>query len=165
MGLWFMKLKKAEIAAILAAFAFVCFTVGFFIGRNTRKAVITVETENTAAVLSAAQNTVSAETSDTETKLDTETKTDTGAKSDTETKPDTETGTEAESRVAGKININTAGLGQLETLPGIGAVLAQRIIDYREENGAFLTVEEIKEVSGIGDKRFDAIKDCICVSE
>jgi len=142
-----MKLKKAEIAAILAAFAFVCFTAGFFTGRNTRKAVITVETENTAAVLPTTRNTVSAEASDTETGTDVETE------------------TEAEAQVTGKININTADLSQLETLPGIGAVLAQRIIDYREENGDFLTVEDIKKVSGIGDKRFDAIKDCICVSE
>ncbi|HJP65444.1 MAG TPA: ComEA family DNA-binding protein [Actinomycetota bacterium] len=50
------------------------------------------------------------------------------------------------------VNINTATLDQLETLPGIGEVLAQRIIDYREEHGPYGSVEDLLNVSGIGDK-------------
>ncbi|HPP43135.1 MAG TPA: helix-hairpin-helix domain-containing protein [Caldisericia bacterium] len=61
------------------------------------------------------------------------------------------------------ININTASQKELEELSGIGPVLAQRIIDYREKNGYFSTIEDIKKVSGIGDKRFEAIKDSITV--
>ena len=61
------------------------------------------------------------------------------------------------------ININTASKEELETLPGIGEVLAQRIIDYRRTNGYFKSIEEIKEVSGIGEKKFEAIKDLITV--
>jgi len=61
------------------------------------------------------------------------------------------------------ININTASREELETLPGIGEVLAQRIIDYRRTNGYFKSIEEIKEVSGIGEKKFEAIKDLITV--
>lgn len=61
------------------------------------------------------------------------------------------------------ININTAGQSELETLPGIGPSLAQRIIDYRNANGPFLSPEDIKNVSGIGDKRFEQIKDKITV--
>lgn len=62
-----------------------------------------------------------------------------------------------------KININTASKETLETLPGIGEVLAQRIIDLREKRGGFKRVEEIQDVSGIGVKKFEAIKDLITV--
>ena len=61
------------------------------------------------------------------------------------------------------ININTANLGELDTLPGIGPALAQRIIDYRQANGGFKTTEEIKNVPGIGEKKYDGIKDLISV--
>ena len=61
------------------------------------------------------------------------------------------------------ININTADAEQLETLKGVGPALAQRIIDYREQNGAFKSIDEIKNVRGIGDKKFAAFKDKITV--
>ncbi len=63
----------------------------------------------------------------------------------------------------GLININTADQDQLDTLPGIGPALAQRIIQYREINGLFETVEDIKNVAGIGDKKFEELKDKITV--
>ena len=59
----------------------------------------------------------------------------------------------------GVIDINTAGVKELDKLTGIGPALAQRIIDYREKNGGFKDVNEIKMVSGIGDKLFEKIKD------
>jgi len=65
--------------------------------------------------------------------------------------------------VAGKININSASAEQLDTLPGIGPAYAARIIQYRESNGAFSSIEEIKEVSGIGDATFEKIKDLITI--
>ena len=61
------------------------------------------------------------------------------------------------------VNINTADAERLATLKGIGPSLAQRIIDYREQNGAFKSVDEIKNVRGIGDKKFDAFKDKITI--
>lgn len=61
------------------------------------------------------------------------------------------------------VNINTASQTELETLPGIGPSLALRIIEYRKENGAFKNIEDIKNVSGIGDSRFNDIKDYIKV--
>lgn len=63
----------------------------------------------------------------------------------------------------GLINLNTATLEQLDSLPGIGPAIAQRIIDYRESVGGFKTVEEITEVSGIGDATLAKIKDSITV--
>lgn len=62
-----------------------------------------------------------------------------------------------------KININTADIYTLMRLEGIGETYAQRIIDYREANGPFKSIDEIKKVSGIGDKRFEAIKDYITI--
>lgn len=65
---------------------------------------------------------------------------------------------------SGKMNINRATTEELAAnLSGIGPVLAQRIVDYREANGAFKTVEDIKKVSGIGDKKYADIKDSIVV--
>ena len=61
------------------------------------------------------------------------------------------------------VNINTASQTELETLPGIGPSLALRIINYREENGKFSNIDEIKNVSGIGDGRFNDIKNYITV--
>ena len=61
----------------------------------------------------------------------------------------------------GKININTADLEELQLLPGIGEVLAQRIIDYRQEHGPFQSISELTNVSGIGLDRLDKIMDHI----
>lgn len=59
------------------------------------------------------------------------------------------------------ININTADLEQLKEITGIGNIKAQSIIDYREANGGFKSLEELKNVDGIGDKTFEKIKDQI----
>jgi competence protein ComEA len=63
----------------------------------------------------------------------------------------------------GAINLNTATLEQLDSLPGIGPAIAQRIIDYREKVGKFTRIEDITEVSGIGEVTFAKIKDLIVV--
>ena len=60
------------------------------------------------------------------------------------------------------VNINTATVDELKTLPGIGEVTAQTIVDYRKKN-PFKTVEDIKNVTGIGDSKYNRIKDYICV--
>ena len=62
-----------------------------------------------------------------------------------------------------KVNINTATQTQLETLPGIGPATATKILEYRKEKGKFNSIEDIKEVSGIGDAKFEKIKDYITV--
>ena len=62
-----------------------------------------------------------------------------------------------------KVNINTATQSQLETLPGIGPSTASKIINYRKEKGNFKKIEDVKNVSGIGDSKFEKIKELICV--
>jgi len=63
----------------------------------------------------------------------------------------------------GLVNINTATLEELDTLDGVGPATAQKIIDYRTAHGGFKTIEEIKEVPGIGDAKFAAMQDSITV--
>lgn len=60
-----------------------------------------------------------------------------------------------------KVNINTASKEELDTLPGIGPSTAEKIINYRKENGKFKSIEGIKDVSGIGDSKYENIKDMI----
>ncbi len=62
-----------------------------------------------------------------------------------------------------RVNINSANESELTTLPGIGPSKAQAIISYRDENGRFQTVEDLKNVSGIGDKTFEKLKEFITV--
>lgn len=61
------------------------------------------------------------------------------------------------------VNINTANASELQTLSGIGPSMAQSIIDERTQNGPFTSIDDLMRVSGIGEKKFAKIKDCICV--
>ena len=63
----------------------------------------------------------------------------------------------------GRIDINTASADQFSLLPGIGETIAQRIVDYREENGRFSSVEELTFVKGIGEKKLDSIRKYLTV--
>jgi competence protein ComEA len=62
-----------------------------------------------------------------------------------------------------KVNINTANQTELETLPGIGTATAEKIIDYRNKNGKFSSIEDIQNVKGIGNAKYENIKESICV--
>jgi competence protein ComEA len=62
------------------------------------------------------------------------------------------------------VNINTASAEVLDSLPGIGEVLAQRIIEYRESKGNFSSIEQLRNVEGIGPKKFDHLKDKVTVN-
>ena len=61
------------------------------------------------------------------------------------------------------VNINTADEKALDTLPGIGPAMAKRIIEYRETEGLFQSIEDIKKIRGIGDAKFEKLKDKICI--
>ncbi|WP_089015972.1 ComEA family DNA-binding protein [Micromonospora inositola] len=63
----------------------------------------------------------------------------------------------------GPVNLNTATLAQLDALPGVGPVLAQRILDHREQHGGYRSVADLRQVEGIGDARYEQLKDLVTV--
>lgn len=71
--------------------------------------------------------------------------------------------TTSSTKPVGKVNINTASATELDTLPGIGTVYAGRIIDYRTSHGGFKSIEELKNVKGIGDKTFEKLADLVTI--
>jgi len=64
---------------------------------------------------------------------------------------------------AGPVNLNTATLEQLDTLPGVGPVMAGRILDWRAQHGRFATVDQLREVSGVGDRTFERLSPLVTV--
>jgi competence protein ComEA len=66
---------------------------------------------------------------------------------------------EAGSPTQGKMHLNTATLEELEALPGVGPVTAQKILDYRQQHGAFTSVDDLDAISGIGPKRLEQLRD------
>jgi competence protein ComEA len=69
----------------------------------------------------------------------------------------------AKATAASPVNLNSASVVQLQTLPGIGASAAQRIVDYRQKNGSFKKIEELMNVKGIGEKSFLKLKPLITI--
>ena len=130
-----MKIGKYEILVIVISLALVMFTIGFFAGRGSVDDMISVETQ-VADVSKDAALTADA---------------DDGEEDENVLSP------------SEKINLNTATEEELAALPGIGEVLAERILQYREKNGEFETISEVMNVSGIGDKKFNAIKDSVII--
>lgn len=74
-----------------------------------------------------------------------------------------ETAAPTQTEPSGPVNLNTATTDELTSLPGIGAVLAQRILDYRQEHGNFTSVEGLLGVSGIGEKKLEALLGLVTV--
>lgn len=127
-------MKKQRLSLLLlVTLLFAAFTVGLYCGRSLGKTTVTVS-------VAKSMQTHPTETTVPETVL-------------SETAP----------VITFPININTADKDTLAVLPSIGEVLAQRILDYREEHGSFSHVEELLNVEGIGKKKMEAIVDLITV--
>ena len=77
--------------------------------------------------------------------------------------PEQEPASETPPEQDGPIDLNTATQAQLETLPGVGPELAKRILDYRNMYGRFVSVEQLMDVEGIGEKRFSALEQLVTV--
>jgi len=163
-----MRFRKLEIVVVGLTLAFVCFIGGYFTGMKSSVAVVSTyaryeepqQNNNTGTnehSPDAAMPTV----------VPPESKAAGAAGPPSveagEERPVDSVGIPRESD--GRININTASRAELTDLPGIGNVLAGRIVDYRASNGQFSRIEDIRKVSGIGEKRFEAIRDRITVGQ
>ena len=155
-------MKNKAMAALAAmVLLFGGFTGGFFLGRNTR--VETIQTTKTVHETVPGETVVVLRevlvTLPPETTLPTVPSTEPPVRSEpakqTEPKKSSDS---SEKKVTFPVNINTASKKELDALPGIGEVLAQRIIDYRSANGPFSTVDELTKVKGIGAKTLEKLK-------
>ena len=172
-----MRIRRLELSLIALTLAFACFTGGYFVGRKGAVNVVALAPQQDEHITAAAQlppaNQVqeplpSAAGNEMKTAVQIVNNPDEANESAVqETQPQdggTQTGAPqvgAPKGGDGRININTASRGELTDLPGIGDTLAGRIIDYRLQHGPFIQVEDIRGVSGIGEKRYEAIKELI----
>lgn len=142
-----MKAKLLRWGLLLCCAGFLLFGLGLYFGRTTGGTVLYQRP--------AAASSVAAEAPEAPEGPETpEAPEEPAAPEETETEPD---------GMASRVNLNTADAAALESLPGIGPALAQRIIDYRTANGPFQTTAEIQDVRGIGAGIYAKIKDSITV--
>lgn len=133
-----MKMTTAEKLSIAAAVIFIASAVGFYAGRMRTDAEFTVEKQKTEITVQVPDSS--------------------GPPSD-----DGAGETDAVPLREKSVNINTADTGQLAALPSVGEALAGRIVEYREENGEFKSVDEIMDVRGIGEGIYNKIEQYITV--
>ena len=145
-----MKAKLLRWGLLLCCAGFLLFGLGLYFGRTTGGTVLY---QRPAAASSVAAEAPEAPEAPEEPETP-EAPEEPAAPEETETEPE---------GMASRVNLNTADAAALESLPGIGPALAQRIIDYRMANGPFQTTAEIQDVRGIGAGIYAEIKDSITV--
>ncbi|MDR1590006.1 MAG: ComEA family DNA-binding protein [Oscillospiraceae bacterium] len=151
-----MRVRKAELSVIIITVAFVCFAGGFFVGRMGAPGGITPVPAPDAPPSESADALPPAQ----------QTPTDGGASPALSPTPTPEPSPElsdTEHDAQGRVNINTASAGTLQELRGIGPALSARIIEYREQNGAFTAIDQLLEVTGIGNAKLADIRDHVTV--
>ena len=162
-----MRLRRLEFVVIGITLAFACFMGGFFTGRSWSAVNVTAVATQADNIQSAGIVVAQSEPPSSGYVLQGDTQNPTASSMQVP-----ESASQAESQGAaigvpkesdGKININLASQSELMDLPGIGTVLASRIVDYRKQHGDFARIEDIRNVSGIGEKRFEAIENFITV--
>jgi len=160
-----MRLRRLELVIIGLTFAFACFIGGYLVGRSTGAVTISPAIARQSEAFIAAGAAAPAP-SDTANAGEAE---QGGAAWQGSAETQSESMAQAAEPAAsarggdGRININLASRNELMDLPGIGPTLSERIVDYRSANGPFSAIEDIRKVSGIGEKRFETIKDKITV--
>ena len=170
-----MRLRRIELIFIGLTLAFVFFMGGFFTGRNSNSVNIeefgSLTVETSVSQVDRAQQIVESQPDTTPntpannlTPVVVDIPNDNSTLNSNQEAPETviiEPGVPTGGD--GRININTASKNELMDLPGIGPALADNIVQYRNSNGTFRFIEDIMNVSGIGQGRFDRIKDKITV--
>ena len=156
-------MKKADIAKAMVAFvlAAVIFATGLYFGRTGAQGGFTVTTQYEVGAMSVYELEEIAER--VAARAGRDAPADRAESAPAENLPPAAQGTADTGD--GLININTASAQELTALPGIGPAIAERIVTHRETHGPFRIIEEITDVSGIGDRRFEDIRAQITVGE
>ena len=175
-----MRLRRLELAVIALTLAFACFMGGYFTGRRGAVNIVTLAPKNIETRIDAAATSPPGLETQPSSAAPAQGTLGTDVVAESAVPPDSNQGGAGDAAPApavsqaqeasgaprggdGKININLASQSELMDLPGIGSVIAARIVDYRRQNGGFSKIEDIQRVSGIGEKRYEAIKDMITV--